>query len=236
VTPDGWAKNWIESGTWPGSATNRMEFVFRCDRAIAHTGTGYGNIQIGTYTKSNDGNPSNQGAHFYHLVDPVIPANRWVYLTLTRRVQHQVGGSGSTNWPENTSYYDQLTRFYFDTQSGNWSGTTCQFQPITFEAESGEADSLVQATAASYSGSRYEVNFTVPKNSSQQYTIRYSTSNMKTTGFASGTLGGTVSATGNDYVNVWWSSPNMAQPSGGLYIAIQPNGQSAFTQLYVPAN
>jgi hypothetical protein len=57
---------------------------------------------------------------------------------------------------------------------------------------------------------------------------------MKSTGFSSGTPGGTISATGNDYTNVIWTSPNMQEAANGLYVAIRPQGQTAFTQVYIP--
>jgi hypothetical protein len=232
----GWVKDWIESGTWPGTSTDRMRFAFKCSASVAMTSTGYGNIQVGTYTKAPDGQPANQGAHWYHMIDAPVTANRWVYMTFTRFVQHQVGQSAETNWPENTSYYDQMTRFYFDTQDGNWGGNTCEFQPIAFAAVTGEPDQYVQSTAASYDGGKYVLDITTPKNSSTSYTIHYSTASMKTNGFASGTNGGSISATGNTYANVHWNSAAMAQPSGGMYIAIQPSGQSSFTELYIPNN
>src|SRR5262245_14164703 len=42
----GFAKGWIESGTWD-SDINRLRFSFSCNRNIAKTATGYGVFQVG---------------------------------------------------------------------------------------------------------------------------------------------------------------------------------------------
>jgi hypothetical protein len=234
----GFAKGWIQSGTWD-AGVNRLKFSFSCDRNISKTSSGYGVFQVGTYVKKDDGNPSNQGAHYYHLVDPNVYNGKVVYVDINRTPQHQVGTSTSTNWPENPSaptvnYFDGLTRWYFDTQDGNWSGASCQFRPVTFEKILGEPDQQVSSMTYQYTGTRYEVTWSGPKNSTLKFDIAYSGASMKSTGFSSGTTAGTVSATGNDYTNVIWASPNMQEASAGLYVAIRPQGQAAFTEVYIP--
>jgi len=234
----GFAKGWIESGTWD-AGVNRLKFSFSCDRNISKTSSGYGVFQVGTYVKRDDGNPSNQGAHYYHLVDPNVYNGKVVYVDINRTPQHQVGQNPSTNWPENPTapsfnYFDGLTRWYFDTQDGNWSGASCQFRPVTFEKTLGEPDQQVSSMTYQYTGTRYEVTWSGPKNSTLKFDIAYSGVSMKSTGFSSGTAAGTVSATGNDYTNVIWASPNMQEASPGLYVAIRPQGQAAITEVYIP--
>src|SRR3989344_114577 len=46
----GWAKGWIEQGTWDANV-NRLKFSFSCDRNLGKTASGYGQIQVGTYVK-----------------------------------------------------------------------------------------------------------------------------------------------------------------------------------------
>ena len=234
----GFAKGWIESGTWD-AGVNRLKFSFSCDRNISKTSSGYGVFQVGTYVKRDDGNPPNQGAHYYHLVDPNVYNGKVVYVDINRTPQHQVGQNPSTNWPENPTapsfnYFDGLTRWYFDTQDGNWSGASCQFRPVTFEKTLGEPDQQVSSMTYQYTGARYEVTWAGPKNSTLKFDIAYSEVSMKSTGFSSGTAAGTVSATGNDYTNVIWASPNMQEASPGLYVAIRPQGQAAITEVYIP--
>ena len=233
VPPMGWAKNWIESGTWDATF-NRMRFTFRCDRAIPFEPSGSGNIQVGTYIKTSTSDPANQGAHYYHLVDATIPANRWVWVDLNNQVQHQVGGNPNTNWPLITNYYDKLTRFYFDSQDDGWTGTRCEFQPLVFFKTTGEPDTLVSNLSRTYDGTRYQVSWSAPKNQVRVYEVRYRTSSMKTDGFTSGTDGGTVDATASAYTNIQWSSPAMAQPAGGLYVAVRPQGTTTFAETFVP--
>jgi hypothetical protein len=98
----------------------------------------------------------------------------------------------------------------------------------------GEPDQQVSSVTYQYTGTRYEVTWSGPKNSSLQFDIAYKTSSMKSAGFASGTSGGTIPATGSAYTNVIWSSPNMAESGTGMYVAIQPSGQSNFTEVYIP--
>jgi hypothetical protein len=234
----GFAKGWIENGTWD-TGINRLKFSFSCDRNISKTPSGYGVFQVGTYVKTDDGNPSNQGSHYYHLVDPNVYSGKVVYVDINRTPQHQVGQSTSANWPENptapsVNYFDGLTRWYFDTQDGNWSGSLCRFGPVTFEKVMGEPDQQVSSVTYQYTGTRYEVTWSGPKNSTLKFDIAYSDVSMKSTGFSSGTAAGTVSATGNDYTNVIWASPNMQEKATGFYVAIRPQGQTAFTQVYIP--
>ncbi len=234
----GFAKGWIESGSWDANV-NRLKFSFTCDRSISKTGSGYGVFQVGVYVKTDDGNPSNQGAHYYHLVDPNVYNGTVVYVDINRTPQHQVGQSPSKNWPENPTapsfnYFDGLTRWYFDTQDGNWSGAVCRFGPVTFEKVTGEPDQQVSSLTYQYTGARYEVTWSGPKNSTLKFDVAYSGVSMKSAGFSSGAFAGTVNATGNDYTNVIWASPNMQEAAAGLYVAIRPQGQTAFTEVYIP--
>ena len=234
----GWAKGWIEQGTWDANV-NRLKFSFSCDRNLGKTASGYGQIQVGTYVKAPDGAPANQGAHYYHNIDPNIYTDKVVYVDINRTPQHQVGTDSNINWPENPTsptfnYFDGLTRWYFDTENGTWSNATCRFRPVTFEKILNEPDQQVSSVTYQYTGTRYEVTWSGPKNSTLQFDIAYKTSSMKSAGFASGTAGGTIAATGNAYSNVIWASPNMAENANGMYIAIRPQGQTNFTEVYVP--
>lgn len=234
----GFAKGWIESGTWDPNF-NRLKFSFSCDRNINKTARGYGNISFGTYAKTDDGSPSNQGAHYYHHLDPNVYTGKTIYVDINRTVQHQVSADSNINWPENPTapgfnYFDGLTRFYFDTLEGNWSGATCQFSPVTFEKILGEPDQQVSSVTYGYTGTRYEVAWSGPKNSTLKFDIAYSGQSMKTAGFLSGIPAGTISATGNAYTNVIWASANMQETATGLYVAVRPQGQAAFTEVFIP--
>src|SRR6185295_3346894 len=174
-----------------------------------------------------------------HLVDPNVYSGKVIYVSINRTPQHQVGSNPNTNRPENPTspsfnYFDGLTRWYFDTQDGPWSSASCQFGPVTFEKKFSEPDQQVSSITYQYTGSRYEVTWSGPKNSTLKFDIAYSATSMKTAGFASGVPAGTISATGNSYTNVIWTSANMQQAAGGLYVAIRPQGQAAFTEVYIP--
>jgi len=239
IAPGGFASGWIKSGTWDPNV-NHLRFSFMCTKSVSKTSSGNGNIQVGTYIKPrSDTEPSYQGAHYYHHLDPNVYANRWIYVDINRHPQHQVGSDSNTNWPDDPEwpkvhYWDGLTRWYFDTQAGAWDGQTCYFKDIRFAKVSGEPDYEVSSITATYNGQAYEVVWAGLKNSSLKYDIYYSTASMKAGGVGTGTSGGTISSTGNAYTDIIWKSPSMAESATGLYVAIKPLGYSNFTEIYIP--
>jgi len=239
--PSGFAKWWIKSGTWDTNV-NRLVFWMKSTITAQRDPSGGPNLEIGTYTKAPDNQPSNQGAHYYHQVDFNVYPNRWVKFVLNREPQHQVGDSGDINYPENPTapgwnYYDGLTRFYFGYAYQNpsvWGNATYWFKDYEFSTVSGEPDSLVATVTAQYTGTRYELTWAGPKNQAQAYDVRYSATSMKGPGFLSGTNGGTVQNTGNTYTGIFWASPAMRE-AAQIYLAIRPQGGSAFTEISLPA-
>jgi hypothetical protein len=244
----GWAHSYIKSGPWNANV-NRFRFKFKCTKSVTRIPDGGGGIDIGTYIKSPDNpDPGTQGAHYYHSVDPNVYAGRWMMIELNRVPQHEVADNASINYPEDPQwanpdtgnsrvhYFDGLTRFYFDsTNTPNWSGETCYFDDFVFDTRTGEPDTYVNSITATHSGTAYEVTWNGPKNQNQSYEIRYSTTSMKSAGFNSGTDGGTAQTPNNDYSGVFWKSPNMSESTSGMYVAIRPTGQSAFTEIFIPA-
>jgi hypothetical protein len=237
--PKGYVQNYIKQGAW-NAGVNRLRFMVKCSRTVQRNPGGSDNLQIGTYIRGHNNSDSGwKGAHYYHLLDSNFHANRWVNIELNRVAQHQVGQSGFTNWPEDPEwssqgvhYFDGLTVFYFDTQGSGWDNQTCYFDNFELDTVSGEPESYVSSMAGTYNGSAYEVTWAAPKNTLTTYEVRYSTSSMKASGFASGSPGGTVSSPGSAYTGTFWRSPDMAQV-GTLYVAIRPSGRSDFTELKV---
>jgi hypothetical protein len=239
IAPKGFASGWIKNGTWDPDV-NHLRFSFMCTKSVPKDSSGYGNIQVGTYIKpTSDTQPSNQGAHYYHHLDPNVYPNQWVYVDINRHPQHQVGMDSNTNWPDDpmssqVHYFDGLTRFYFDTQGGSWAGQTCYFRNLRFAKVSGEPDYEVSSITATYNGNAYEVVWAGLKNSSLKYDIYFSTTSMKTGGVGTEISGGTIPSTGNAYTDVLWKSPSMPESPTGLYVAIKPQGYSNFTEIYIP--
>jgi hypothetical protein len=243
-----YAKNYLESGSWNVNY-NRLTFKFQCSKSIAGQSGGAGNVQIGTYIRwAGATDPMWAGAHYYHFIDPNVYPGKWIYVTLNRTPQHEVGASlpepeiEDPEWVNGGSqqvhYYDGLTRWYFDTQGGDsWSGAICKFTDFRFGTVTGEPDSLVMSVTGQYNGSRYELTWDAPRRvtGGQAYNIRYSTSSMRVTGFNSGTNGGTVHGPdSSDYVSTAWNSPPMSQ-AATMYVAIQPVGQASFTEVQIPS-
>jgi hypothetical protein len=238
--PGGYDQSHLVAGTWnPGF--NRLTFRVKTDHAMGKPSSGGPNIEFGTYIRThNTSDPNYQGAHYYHQMGIDFPANRWVYITINCVPQHQVGDNGTTNYPCNPtgdSYFDDLTRFYFDGIYGGGANATWTFDDFQFAAVGGEPDTLVASVSGTYDGSRYKLSWATPKNQSVTYTVYYSTVSMHANGLSAGTNGGTTSSTGNTYTNgPNWQSPSIAQPAGGMFFAIQPSGSSTFTEIYVPNN
>ena len=256
VPPNGHAQNWIMNGTWNTGNVNRLRFRFQCNKTVHGNADSLGHsyAYIGTYTKAlANTDPSNQGDHWYHTLAGDTFANHWNLVEINRHPQHQVGTAGDPG--DNPSvaqgddgYFDGLTRFYFDTTNAAvsdgaadaWSGVTCKFADVYFDTTTGNPDDKISNAVVNYDGSAYHLSFNSRPNVNESFKIRYSTSSMKANGFTSGTDGGTVSSTQNDYTFVLWSSPAMAYAPNGLYVAIQPSAGSAecasgcFTEIYYP--
>lgn len=236
--PEGYSQTFIKTGVWDIDI-NRLTFWVKCDTNITRDPSGSDNLQIGTYIRDHaEVDPAFQGAHYYHLLSPNWYANKWIYMELNRVPQHQVGQDANTNWPENpeapvVNYYDGLTLFYFDTQGNEFFNTNWVFDDWYFGKVANEPDQLVSSIAATYSGSRYEVTWAGPKNTGQDYDVRYRSTTMKVDGFTSGTDGGTVSNPGSAYTGTFWQSPIMGELAD-IYIAIRPDGSTDFTEIHLP--
>jgi hypothetical protein len=247
---DAWVKGRLEAGTWDANA-NRMYIWMKTTARITRKPGGDQTAEIGTYVKAApDGSATNQGDHYYHYLCADWYPNQWMLIVLNRQVQHMVGQNAGTNWPEDPSwnsnlsaqhvhYYDGLTSFYFTDEYGDpamWGNATYQFAPITLGTVSGEPDSLVSSITATYTGIDYELTWAAPKNVTTQYTVYYSTKgSMHLNGLASGTKSTTVSSPGSAYTGTGWASPAMPQ-AAGIWFAIQPVGQSSFTEVFLPSS
>ncbi len=241
----GFAQGWLKSGSKDPNY-NRMRFKMRCNGNVT-TSVPAANTDLGTYVKpTTDTCTSCQGQHYYHSFSPNVYKDRWLLFIMNRHPQHRVGDSGGVDpgddpeWVRPTyggpvHYLDGLTRFYFEIYGSGIAGTTCSFDDITMDRVDGEPDAYVASISVTHSGSAYELVWATPKNQTINYEIRYSTSSMKSAGFASGTSGGTVTNSGSDYPMAMWKSPNMGEPASGMYFAIRPSGQTAFTEVYLPA-
>lgn len=254
--PGGYLQNYIKTGTWD-IGTNRLSFQVTCTGGVTGGSDGH-NVEIGTYIRLHgDGDTANQGQHYYHFIGGNVYPGQPFYVILNRTPQHRVGCCGGSPEPEvedpewasptmgsQIHYYDGLTRIYFDTQpvGNSWSGNTCKFRDFRFATVANEPDDKVMSMTTQYSGpisgfslGRYEVTWNTPRRVSggQVYNIRYSTQSMHTNGFNSGMDGGTVTGPdGTDYTGAFWGSVNMAQVPA-MYVAIQPQGQSLFTEILI---
>jgi len=242
--PNGFAKQNLRSGVWD-KGVNRLRFWIMPGRTLWRRADGGTIAEIGTYTKRDDGVANYQGDHYYHYLDPNFYASQWMLVTINRVPQHLVDTTDPVpTYPENPTaargwnYFDGLTRFYFCDEYGSaadWNGNYF-FSDFEFDLVAGEPDTLVSTVTATYSGDHYEISWQGPRNSVQSYTVYMSPTSMKADpgGVSSGTPIGATATPGYTYTGVIVASPKMPQSAGGMYFAIQPAGQDAFTEIYLP--
>src|SRR5690606_17363407 len=131
-------------------------------------------------------------------------------------------------------YFDGLTRWYFDTQGTGWgTNTTWNFTDFWFRRVENEPDDIVTSVCAQYTGSRYDLTWSGPKNVTITYEVRYSPTEF--TSFSGGTSGGTTQNEGSTYLATEWLSPAMAESTTGMYFVIrQQGGDGRYRQVHVP--
>jgi hypothetical protein len=240
-------KAYIRSGTW-SSSINRLRTKYKCGVDVPGDTSGGGHwLEFGTYTRhitEPDPPNSGQGAHYYHFLDANSKANKWVWVELNQHPQHLQGMAGGTEWNEDpewytqnhldvpTHYFDGMTHFYWGTNMGGTevlrtAGKTCTWGPWTLDTVTGGSDTWVSSITGTYNttSGRYELSFNSPKQipGGATYTVRYSTSSMRTNGWSSGTTGGTTTGEdGSDYTGVNYQTPVVSEQTR-MYIAVRPD-------------
>src|SRR5438876_911613 len=77
---------------------NRLGFLVRGNVNVTRDAGGADNFQIGTYIRDHaDGVAADQGAHYYHLLDPNWYANKVMKIVVNACPQHKVGQLSSIN-------------------------------------------------------------------------------------------------------------------------------------------
>lgn len=235
-----WLKSHVKSGAVT-DATNRLSFLVRSSIDSPRRADGGPVMDVGTYIKSlsnlasgNEGSSSTEG-HFYHSFGPAFYKGRWVKFVMTNKPSHRRGGANGTNYAPVPGYFGRETRTYF-TPYGYYPGnSTSTWDLAAFElyTEEGEADGDVFNLTLTYSGSRYEVTWASSKRISEKFDILYSIDGTPFKTFSGGRSGGTVANSGDDYSQVSWASPSMAESPKGFWIAIRKQGSTLFTSEYL---
>ncbi len=246
--PSGYTQGWIKSGTWD-RLINRMEFWIKCNDFVPTNPRQ--SMNIGTYVKPTNAGGDDQGSHYYHFLHPNLYANRWAKIMISWTPTHN-RDFGLHNYPSNPSrtdlanfsyttpvdYFDGLAPWYIAIASSATTPSptnrfTCWVDDFYLLQKTGEPDAEVRSVTATYNGSAYELSWDGLMNSTLIYEIRYSTTSMKSNGFASGTSGGTRQAQNSAYPGLLWTSPPMPQ-AAGMYFAIKPATTSQFMEVYLP--
>jgi hypothetical protein len=243
VNHDTYMHRRILDGTW-STAVNRLSFLVKVNVSRARRADGGDNVQIGTYIRDTSTvDNATQGVHYYHLLNTNFVPNVWMKVILNEKPQHRRSFSGGYEHnlnPEDTGstptdYWTGNTIWYWDTQGSGFEGSTWAFDDFYFNTSAyTEPDSMVASITAMYTGTRYELTWASNKNVSTTYEVRYKTTSMHASTFASGTDGGTVSSPGNAYVGTIWTSSLMAESVTGMYFGIRKVGTTDFTEVYIP--
>jgi hypothetical protein len=221
------------------SATNRMSFLIRSSIDSPRRSDDGDTMNVGTYVKDltdfSKGAEGATGAHFYHGFNPDFFKNRWVKFVLTNKPQHQRGGQNGSNYPPQPAYFQRMTRSYY-TPYGYYPGnppSTWELAQFELYTESGEADDDIASLTLTYSGSRYEVTWATSRRRGEKFDVLYSLDGTPFKAFSGGKSGGSVSNRGDDYANVIWTSPKVAESPKGFWIAIRKRGSTRFTSEYL---
>jgi hypothetical protein len=235
------------SGTpWTKSVFNRLRFWVKSSILQPQSGANRHSIEIGTYTRSQAGDPATQnagGTHYYHYIDP--KPGVWTKVIIDNHPQHAVGGptsdSGIITSPTSDgpswNYHDALTRFYYNATDIPTTSYPANFDFDQFEFynDSNAEDIANMATLeASYNASTHLLHLGFVRNSlgDTTYTVKWSLSDMFVNGFASGTTLGTVGVDGlGDYVNKFVDGTVDLTGQPLVYLAVQKLGQTGFRQM-----
>jgi ketosteroid isomerase-like protein len=229
LDPLGFAHGRITAGTWTATTPiNRLYFAFTPPKTIPAQIARAGIIQFGTYTKPvTDTEWSNQGAHYYHMLNTGLTAGQRTLCIFNDVPQHQVGADDpSPSYQPVPGYFYGLTRFYFgdnDSQSGE--NGTWTFEPITFGYVANEPDTYVSSLCAHYTGTAYELSWQGGRNVVWSYTVF--------TLNANGSLGaslGVAQTQGDGYTAVDFVTPPMAQNPATCF-GIQPQGSTTYSKI-----
>lgn len=229
----------IVSGTWNANI-NRIRFMVKSTRGMTSDPAWAGNnCYMGTYYKTtqlNDG--AYQGDHFYHDLHMAMTANKYVMLEFTQTPTHQVGGDNHANYAPISNYYDRETRWYI-TMFGDYNGGASNWRicPVQLFYDPNSPDTEIRGIAFHHSGTQYKLSACGPRDTEWTFNVRarYDGVSMRSAGFSTGTLVGTMSTRGDTYTGmglVW----TQAESSNGVWVAIQRQGQVTFREFYYPAN
>jgi hypothetical protein len=232
----------LTSGTW-SPAYNRLSFWVFTPATMPPAGSNRHRIELGTYTRSVNGDKATQNAggnHWYHEYDPAPGV--WTYVVVDDHPQHFVGGP--TTDPgvvkplaDGSNYVTSLTRFYWNDVEGNAKSypTDILFDQFQFYTEANVGDvANIASMEASYDpiAHKLHVGFARRSIGDTVYTARYSGQDINTAGFASATACGTAGVDGlGDYLNkhIECTVDLTGQPL--VYIAVQKQGSSTFREI-----
>jgi hypothetical protein len=211
------------------------------------------NIQIGTYEHTKNGSMNqaeDTGGHYYHFFN--IPyTGEWHQVIVDWHPNHKVGGNGGTEWGEvqfptnetGFNYFDAMTRFYVDYQTGptsypaTWLFDGFELYRDTNPENLGQVYSLHGVYVPT--SNKLLVGWMRNKNEeSVKHDIRYAFQDLFQLGWNNATAApnGTVSALNSGGYNGMEYSTTSINVAGrsSIYIGIKPQNSSSFRQIVIP--
>ena len=254
---DGWnyARKMIQDpGSWQMGRVNRMRFWIKVPTSIPAQSGGRYNFEVGTYLRDlswSSLDAENNNWHFYHFYN-LHPTGQWEQVILDAHPGHQRSWPGDTEYGEklypssetpDLTYFDLLTRFYFDLPYVQWPG------PVDFYLDGFE---FFQETAAENVDQVFSIHGVfVPSNllrvgwsrrkdqESIAHEVRYAFSDIHSLGWNAATPapgGVVVPPSGSGPYQTLEYSTSSINLSGrsAIFFAIKPQGASRFRQIAIP--
>ena len=249
----------LVQGAWNLNSWNRMAFWVWHDPGMTPIGNNGHLVELGTYTRANNGDATTQnagGTHWYHELNPRDGV--WTKVILDPHPQHYVGGPttdpgvvgitggvplAATN-DGVSNYFDALTRWYYDFPYVPKAGSIFVDQ-VTLYLETGQDDiAHIASLEASWNPTTHLLHVGFCRNAHQDttadttYTAVYSTvAPINALGFAGGTIFGSVGPDGlGDYCNKAIEGVVDLTGVQTVYLAVQKKGSTAFRQMSLPIN
>jgi hypothetical protein len=239
------------TSAWTAGKFNAIRFWVKVPQQMGKAENGHENVQIGTYVRAQNGDRGTQGDHYYHFYN-FQPTGEWEQVILDYHPTYLIGGSGNAEIGNHANpfggswtYVDALTRFYFDGQNGMKS-TPATFYFDNYELitlPSSENVDQVYSIHGVYvpSGNKVIVGWSRRKDQdSLTYEVRYSFSDINSSGWSAATAapGGSIPGNGlGAYNTMEWSTTGITTSGKNtLYIAIKPTTASNFRQIAIPLN
>jgi len=235
---------------WTNDYYTRMRIWIKVPPAIQAWGSGDSNMNIGTYLRSSTVccNAEDGGGHRYHGYDINYAQGNWEQLIIDPHPDHSRGANGDQEegvvmYPTGEAkynYFDALTWFYIDFQDDLPAPADFFVDGVELYRETRDENiDQVYSLHGVYIPQTNTVRVGWKRRKDQEtirHEVRYSFTDIFSTGWSAATPGGMVSAqAGGGYNGMGWSSSSISTSGRStLYVGIKPENSAKFRQIAIP--